>query len=475
MLLTKVVSVRIMGNVCQYYRRNNINVQYNKVNELPIELLNPQSHLIVDAKCDVCGKQVKIQYRRYNQSLSRGGYYTCSSKCAKDKYKNTMLRNYGVEFGPQSEVVKEKNRKTNLERYGATHFRKSETWMGKNSEREKELRKKTIFDQFMVDNPSVVDQDDKHFLINCEKHGVVPIKKGLFVNRKMNKCELCMLCNPLNPSISGQEVKLFNYIDSIYPGEVIGSYRVNRFELDIYIPNLNLGFEFNGIHWHSDKYSKKDKHIRKTRLFNEQGIKVIHIFEDDYRQRNDIVLGFIIEKLGVGLNVNLNDLEIKKVVNKPKIQEFFQGNYIKGYRNTGIHYGLYDDDGLVALMGVKKNKHHYELVGYCQKIGYEVNGGFEKLFNEFKKEYDPSIVRYNCDLTIDDGELVKGLGFEFVEYQKPKYRYVKQLKTYSPKEINPLDFIKEEGDELLSVNKLMKKYMIPKIYDCGVDVYELKR
>ena len=72
MILTKEIEIRIAGNVGQYYKKNNIDVKFNQINKLPIEVVNPESHLIIDAKCDICDKEVKIQYRRYNQSISRG-------------------------------------------------------------------------------------------------------------------------------------------------------------------------------------------------------------------------------------------------------------------------------------------------------------------------------------------------------------------------------------------------------------------
>ena len=97
MLITKELNVRIAGNVRDYYIKNNIEVNFNQVNTLPINLVNPQSHLLVEAKCDICHKEVKIQYRRYNQSISRGGYYTCSSKCSTEKRKLTFVNKYGVE------------------------------------------------------------------------------------------------------------------------------------------------------------------------------------------------------------------------------------------------------------------------------------------------------------------------------------------------------------------------------------------
>ena len=97
MLITKELNIRIAGNVGHYYKINKIDVVFNDINKLPIELVNPQSHLLVDAKCDVCGNEVKIQYRRYNQSISRGGYYTCSSKCSSEKRKMVFTTKYGCE------------------------------------------------------------------------------------------------------------------------------------------------------------------------------------------------------------------------------------------------------------------------------------------------------------------------------------------------------------------------------------------
>ena len=118
MLITKELELKISGNVYDFYKKNNIPVENNKLNKLPIELVNPQSHLIVDAKCDVCSKEVKIQYRRYNQSINRGGYYTCSSSCAKEKRILKNLETYGVKWGLESDEFKKKSNETNLKKWG---------------------------------------------------------------------------------------------------------------------------------------------------------------------------------------------------------------------------------------------------------------------------------------------------------------------------------------------------------------------
>ena len=70
-------------------------------------------------------------------------------------------------------------------------------------------------------------------------------------------------------------------------------------ELDIVIPEHNLAIEFNGLLWHSEKYGKdRNYHSHKTNLCAEKGYRLIHIWEDDWRDRKDIELAFIKQLVG---------------------------------------------------------------------------------------------------------------------------------------------------------------------------------
>jgi hypothetical protein len=51
-------------------------------------------------------------------------------------------------------------------------------------------------------------------------------------------------------------------------------------EIDIYIPELKLGIEFDGIYWHSTKKSDEIKsHLEKTEMASQIGVNLMHIFE----------------------------------------------------------------------------------------------------------------------------------------------------------------------------------------------------
>jgi very-short-patch-repair endonuclease len=61
-------------------------------------------------------------------------------------------------------------------------------------------------------------------------------------------------------------------------------------EVDIYLPDYNLGIEINGNRFHSDLFKKKNYHLKKTEECARKGIRLIHIWECDLIKKESIVL-----------------------------------------------------------------------------------------------------------------------------------------------------------------------------------------
>ena len=83
-------------------------------------------------------------------------------------------------------------------------------------------------------------------------------------------CKIC--AKRLKTSFPEQAV--FFYVKKLYPDAVNG-YRpefLQGMELDIFIPDLNLGIEYDGKAWHTD--SNSDRDLRKYRLCQENGVKL---------------------------------------------------------------------------------------------------------------------------------------------------------------------------------------------------------
>ena len=90
--------------------------------------------------------------------------------------------------------------------------------------------------------------------------------------RKNSGCPTCSI----EKHTSFPEQAIFFYIKSIWHAE--SRYRLNRKELDIFIPELNIGIEYDGEYYHrSDKAKLREK--EKDEFFASKQIKIIRIKE----------------------------------------------------------------------------------------------------------------------------------------------------------------------------------------------------
>ena len=82
-------------------------------------------------------------------------------------------------------------------------------------------------------------------------------------------------------SVNIQEYQIYNFIKSIYNGNVIRNSRklLTGREIDIYLPDKRIAIEFNGNYWHSELVTDKYYHQEKTLQCIDNNIHLVHIFE----------------------------------------------------------------------------------------------------------------------------------------------------------------------------------------------------
>lgn len=96
----------------------------------------------------------------------------------------------------------------------------------------------------------------------------------------------------MNDYRSKVENELFEYVESIYSGRIIQNDRsIIHSELDIFLPDLNLAIEFNGMIFHSDAFlfltkgiNSVDYHSKKMKQCQAKNIKLLYVWEDDWSQ-----------------------------------------------------------------------------------------------------------------------------------------------------------------------------------------------
>ena len=113
---------------------------------------------------------------------------------------------------------------------------------------------------------------------------------------------------------SKPEKEIVEYIQSTFPELLIkqGDYSIIKnpetgaaLQLDIYIPEINLAFEFNGEYWHDRKTYENDllnktcttREAIKDQVCAEKNIRLIHIWENDYKKDRLNILHEIIQEI----------------------------------------------------------------------------------------------------------------------------------------------------------------------------------
>lgn len=202
--------------------------------------------------CPDCGEKKVIKGRQNLYHFIKNGNINHNLRC----------RGCAISKGKKEENLKRLINDSN--RLYKCHFKEGQEYKGADLEKRGYLRNKYIF---------VCDTCNQEF-------------QDYFT---ANSVTMCPYCYPHQTTTSQYESYILDYVKSIYKGNIIRNDRrlISPYELDIYIPNLKLAVEFDGLYWHS--FKSPDYHLNKTLMCEDLGIKLIHINSDDYFLRKDFI------------------------------------------------------------------------------------------------------------------------------------------------------------------------------------------
>lgn len=124
MILSREINVKITESNYNYYDDLGYDVYISEEIVIPVELLPKGSHYKIKCKCDSCGIEKEVIYKNYLKYDNNWGDYYCR-KCSEVKRKETLRRNFGVDYPIQNEKVLQKMKKTLVEKYGVDNISKN--------------------------------------------------------------------------------------------------------------------------------------------------------------------------------------------------------------------------------------------------------------------------------------------------------------------------------------------------------------
>lgn len=310
---------------------------------------------------------------------------------------------------------------------------------------------------------------DQPLDVICKKHGIFKVRPGNHINKK-STCPKC------TNKISKAEQEINDFIKDFLETTQSNRTLLKNLELDIIIPSKNIAIEYNGLYYHSEKYKKQDSLINKTTLAKDKDYNLIHVFEDEWIYKKDIVKSRLKNILGLtDRKIYARNCTIKEVLPKTA-NTFLEENHIQGKLNSKIKLGLYYNEELVSLMtfgGLRKNLNQvntegsFELLRFCNKLNTSVIGGASKLLSHFEKYQKPKQLTSYADRRWSTGDLYIKLEFEFVHLSKPNYFYIKGQYRINRFNFRKDILVKEGFDKNKTEKEIMKERGFLRIYDCG--------
>jgi len=435
--------------------------------------------------------QIRDRMKHTMQERHGVDFFTQSPEM-QDKSKQTCLERYGVEHSGQSVVKQEKTKKTCLEKYGV----ESTASVPEFREKQKQTclrrygvpnaflspevqtkRKQTCLEKFGTEQPLASNEIwEKTKQTMVKRYGVRSLTQLPEYRDYLKKW------HAEHPDFdrytSKHEIELRQWVQQYFPETK--KYNDGTHEIDVYIPGVRLGIEYDGLYWHREDNVGKNYHLDKTKYFQEKGIRLIHIFEHEWMKRQKQVKSFLLSVMGkneckVGarkcsLIWSFLPQDIKEV------HQFLEEYHIQGKPNNNTKYVirvLYNNELLaVATFG----KHHrtgkkWVLTRFCIKTNYTLQGLLSKISKLASQQLKEDVISW-ADFRLSNGNGYEQAGWVLEKLLPPDYFYHKTGYKIISKQSRQKRIVKTPKG--MTESEHAKQDGLHKVYDCGKIRYWFK-
>lgn len=426
-----------------------------------------------------------IKKRRENTFKKHGVNHTSQLYSVKLKQSETNILKYGFKSPTLNMEIKDKQIKTMQNKYGVNYSGESKLLHNKSLETRFNKYKIDVIERYKILNIIDIPREGE-LIIKCDIcNNIYNIRTELLSLRYFRyKTITCLHCNPLNTYKYTGQNEIYEFLKSFNIRIEKDDRKIlSGKEIDIFLPDYNVGIEFNGLYWHSDLYKPNNYHLDKKNKCIEKNINLIHIWEDDWIYKKEIVKSRILNLINFSeRKIYARKCEIKEIENSIA-SEFLKINHLQGSIKSNYNLGLYLNNELVSLMSFGKFRRAlgkniesdcWELYRFCNKLNTNVIGSFSKLISKFEKCKNPKkIITYaNKDWGNIENVYIKN-NFTFLHETPPNYWYFdKEIKRIHRFNYRKDKLVNEGFDKNKTEKEIMRDRGFNIVYDCGSYKFE---
>lgn len=307
----------------------------------------------------------------------------------------------------------------------------------------------------------------------CSRHGEYE-SRAADVLYKETQCPRCAV------QVSRWEAEVGAFVEALGLSHMRTRDVIGPKEIDIWVPERRVGIECHGVRFHSSAFQEgHTAHLDKLRAADRAGVRLLQIFEDEWKYRRGAVENVIASALGRAARISARKCTV--VVETPaEVKDFLDAYHIQGSVRGRVAYSLFVDGARIATMvfGAAASERGTtggtELLRYCS-VG-TVIGGASKLFSAFISG-NPDVRRVvsYSDRRLFTGAMYQVLKFKKVRDTRPGYTVLVGDRRMHKANFKRAMLAKRLGpafDSSKSEREMCEAHGWFRVYDCGLTKWE---
>lgn len=260
----------------------------------------------------------------------------------------------------------------------------------------------------------------------------------------------------INQGTSREELDLHKTINLLLPGmKTIKGDRaiLEGREIDIYIPRLRTGIEYDGLAFHSDN-KEPQYHQWKTLLAEKKSVRLIHIWSDLWTNKRGLVVDYLSKLFRKYQTIPFKDCFISEI-SEIEGRNFLENTHLLGCdKKANKFIGIYYQNYLITVAAFNLQDNIWTFLQKAERSTLEVENDLENIFSYVRDKYNIKEFNAEIDRSLFDGSDLKSIGFKNVSLSEPHAIWTKDFKTRKLQEKRTPEQLQKAGYH--------------SFYDCGV-------
>jgi hypothetical protein len=200
----------------------------------------------------------------------------------------------------------------------------------------------------------------------------------------------------------------------------------------IYVPQKQIVFHLIPVPCPTPQVMVSGYFQEKSLEYASLGIQIIHLWHDQWINKQEIIRSRIAALLGGGTRIHARKTSVGRI-DRVNMQHFLDQNHLQGSVKSRYAYGLYAGSRLVAVASFSSGRtfkrpegayRSFELLRYASLLSHRIVGGMGKLTAHFIHEHNPDDIMTYADLDWASGKGYETLHFRRVAVTPPQMFWI---------------------------------------------------